>query len=441
MASFIQIENKIKSFNKSIEVSGDKSISIRCVLLASQAIGKSKIYNLLESEDVINSLRAIKKLGIKYKKSKNFYEIYGFGLNGYKSKRKIKINAGNSGTLARLILGLLVNCNNFITIEGDQSLSSRDFSRVTEPLKMFGSNLYTKNGKLPVKILGTNFLRPIRYIEKLGSAQCKSAVMLAAMKTPGKTIIKARKSRNHTEKFFKYLNIPLKSKTRGIYDYLEVRGVSNYKGFNYVVPGDISSSSFFLVLTLLSKRSKIRIKNVNINESRVGIIKILNQMGAKILLKNRRRYKGETIANIIVESNNNLKAINCDKELNSSAIDEFLIIFLVAAKAKGVSTFKELGELNNKESPRLDIAIEILNAIGIKVIRKNNDIKIYGKPDLNLNKKYVIKNFKKDHRVFMMACIAALVLGGKWKIYDRNSVNSSFPKFFKIIKELGGIIN
>ena len=441
MASFIQIENKIKSFNKSIEVSGDKSISIRCVLLASQAIGKSKIYNLLESEDVINSLRAIKKLGIKYKKSNNFYEIYGFGLNGYNSKRKIKINAGNSGTLARLILGLLVNCNNFITIEGDQSLSSRDFSRVTEPLKMFGSNLYTKNGKLPVKILGTNFLRPIKYIEKLGSAQCKSAVMLAAMKTPGKTIIKARKSRNHTEKFFKYLNIPLKLKTRGIYDYLEVRGVSNYKGFNYVVPGDISSCSFFLVLTLLSKKSKIRIKNVNINESRVGIIKILNQMGAKILLKNRRRYKGETIANIIVESNNNLKAINCDKELNSSAIDEFLIIFLVAAKAKGVSTFRELGELNNKESPRLDIAIEILNAIGIKVIRKNNDIKIYGKPDLNLNKKYVIKNFKKDHRVFMMACIAALVLGGKWKIYDRNSVNSSFPKFFKIIKELGGIIN
>ena len=441
MASFIQIENKIKSFNKSIEVSGDKSISIRCVLLASQAIGKSKIYNLLESEDVINSLRAIKKLGIKYKKGNNFYEIYGFGLNGYNSKRKIKINAGNSGTLARLILGLLVNCNNFITIEGDQSLSSRDFSRVTEPLKMFGSNLYTKNGKLPVKILGTNFLRPIKDIEKLGSAQCKSAVMLAAMKTPGKTIIKARKSRNHTEKFFKYLNIPLKLKTRGIYDYLEVRGVSNYKGFNYVVPGDISSCSFFLVLTLLSKKSKIRIKNVNINESRVGIIKILNQMGAKILLKNRRRYKGETIANIIVESNNNLKAINCDKELNSSAIDEFLIIFLVAAKAKGVSTFRELGELNNKESPRLDIAIEILNAIGIKVIRKNNDIKIYGKPDLNLNKKYVIKNFKKDHRVFMMACIAALVLGGKWKIYDRNSVNSSFPKFFKIIKELGGIIN
>ena len=135
------------------------------------------------------------------KKKNNFYEIYGFGLNGYNSKRKIKINAGNSGTLARLILGLLVNCNNFITIEGDQSLSSRDFSRVTEPLKMFGSNLYTKNGKLPVKILGTNFLRPIKYIEKGGSAQCKSAVMLAAMKTPGKTIIKARKSRNHTEKF------------------------------------------------------------------------------------------------------------------------------------------------------------------------------------------------------------------------------------------------
>ena len=141
MKNYIEIKNIIEPFNKKIDISGDKSISIRCVLLASQAIGKSKIYNLLESEDVISALKSINKLGIKYKKYKNFYEIYGYGLNGYQTNKKVTINAGNSGTLARLILGLLINSNNQIKLIGDKSLSSRDFSRVTDPLKLFGAHI------------------------------------------------------------------------------------------------------------------------------------------------------------------------------------------------------------------------------------------------------------------------------------------------------------
>ena len=194
-------------------------------------------------------------------------------------------------------------------------------------------------------------------------------------------------------------------------------------------------------MTLLSKNSKLKIANVNINKSRTGIIKILNKMNASILLNNKRTYKGELIADIVVKNCNNLIAINCPKNLNSSAIDEFLVIFLVAAKAKGVSTFKDLGELNKKESPRLDIAINFLKKIGVKTIRKGNDLKIYGNPNLNLNKDYVVKNFRKDHRIFMMSCIAALTLGGKWTIHDKDSVNSSFPRFFEIIKQLGAKLN
>ena len=167
---------------------------------------------------------------------------------------------------------------------GDASLSKRDFSRVTEPLKSFGANIVSKNNTLPLSILGSEFLSPIDFKEKLGSAQSKSSVMLAALKTPGTTIIKAKKSRDHTELLFKYLKVPISIKREQKYDLIKVDGPFNFKGFNYKVPGDISSCSFFLVLTLLSKKSKIRIKNVNINESRVGIIKILNQMGAKILL-------------------------------------------------------------------------------------------------------------------------------------------------------------
>ena len=207
MPNQILINKKIKPFKKIIEVSSDKSLSIRTVLLASQAVGRSKIYNLLESEDVINALKVIKKLGIKYKKKNKIYEINGCGLNGFVPKNNTIINAGNSGTLGRLILSLLVKCEKKIKLVGDKSLSKRDFSRITEPLKNFGANIKSKNNFLPVEIQGSNFLRPINYVENKGSAQCKSAVMLAALNTPGTTFIKAKKSRDHTERLFKNLNI------------------------------------------------------------------------------------------------------------------------------------------------------------------------------------------------------------------------------------------
>ncbi len=441
MKKFVIIRSKIKKFKNKIEVSGDKSISIRCVLLASQAIGRSKIFNLLESEDVINSLNSIKKLGINYRKIKNYFYIYGHGINGFKTSKIIRLNAGNSGTFARLILGLLVNSKNKIIIRGDKSLSSRDFSRVVEPLRKFGPNISHINKTLPVEIIGTNYLRPIEYIEKLGSAQCKSAVMLAALKTPGLTRIKAKKSRNHTELLFKNIGIKINVKKKLNYDFIEIKGESNFKGFEYYVPGDISSCSFFIVLTLLAKNSELIIKNININNTRTGIIKILNKMNAKIKFKNKKKYKGESIADIVIKSKKNLKAINCPKELNSSAIDEFLIIFLIAAKAKGVSTFHALSELNKKESPRLNIAIKFLKMIGIKVIRKKDDIKIFGNPNLDLKGDFLVKNYNKDHRVLMMSCVAALTLGGKWKIYDADSSNTSFPKFFDTMKKLGAKIS
>ena len=441
MTNHIKITNRIKPFKKKINVSSDKSISIRCILLASQAIGQTKIYNLLESEDVMNTLKAIKKLGIKYKKIKNCYFINGYGVDGYKTQKKISINAGNSGTLARLILGLLVNSKNKITLYGDKSLSKRDFYRVINPLRRFGVNIFSKKNSLPVNILGSQFLRPINYYEELGSAQCKSSVMLAAIKTPGVTKIKAKKSRNHTELLFKYLKIPIKISKSKNFDYIEIKGPCNFNSFDYRVPGDISSCSFFLVLTILSNESQIKIKDININQTRTGIIKILSKMNAKIYFKNKRNYRGELIGDILVSSSRNLKGVNCPKGLNSSAIDEFLIIFLVAAKSKGISTFSDLGELNKKESPRLEIALNFLQMIGVKYSRNKNNIKIYGDPKLELTGNYVMKDFMKDHRIFMMACIAALSFGGNWKIYDKNSIKTSFPDFLKKIKELGAKLN
>ena len=164
-------------------------------------------------------------------------------------------------------------------------------------------------------------------------------------------------------------------------------------------------------------------------------------MNCKIKFTNRRLYKGEKIADIIVKSSTKIKPINCPPSLNSSAIDEFLVIFLVAAKASGISSFKNLEELNKKESPRLKIAVKFLKMIGIKVFNRKDNLKIYGNPKLFLTGNYVLKNFMKDHRVFMMTCVAALTFGGKWKINDKDSIKTSFPGFLKILKELGADIN
>ena len=437
MSKFLKINKKIKSFNKKISIEGDKSLSIRWALIASQATGKSRAYKLLKSDDVLSTINCLKKLGVKVNFKNNYCEIIGKGLNSYNYKNNLTLNAGNSGTLGRLILGLLVHSKKKIKIIGDKSLSKRDFSRVIKPLENFGAKFYpNQKKKLPLSIIGSEITKPINYIENKGSAQCKSSVMLAALNTSGITSIKAKKSRNHTELLFRYLKIPIKVKKTKKFDYIKIKGKKKINSFNYTVPADISSSAFFIVLTALSNNSKLLIKNVNINPSRTGVIKILKKMGVKILLKNKKNYKGEKISDIFVKSSKKIKSINCPSSLNASAIDEFLIIFLVAARANGVSYFRELSELNQKESPRLKWGSKILNMMGVKTELTNHSIKIYGEPKLKLIKPIIIKKYLKDHRVFMMSTIAALTCGGKWQIHDLDSIKTSFPSFLKIIKKL-----
>ena len=439
MSNIVNIKKKIKNFKKIITVPGDKSLSIRWVLFASLANGTSKAKNLLMSEDVLAAIKAIKKLGIKIVIKKKECKIFGKGIDGYKYKKNLTIDAQNSGTLGRLILGLLINSPEPINLVGDKSLSKRDFKRVSDPLSKFGTKFKLRdNNFLPLKIYGSSKLKPIKYLENKGSAQCKSSIIFAGMRTYGTTIIKAKKSRNHTELLSKHLKLPISIKSGKKFDEIKIKKVKKINTLNYDIPSDISSSAFFIVLTVLSKNSELIIKNVNINPSRVGIITILKKMGADIIFKNKKSYKGEKKADIKVVGAKNLKAINCPPHLNSGAIDEFLVIFLVAAKAKGVSYFRNLGELNHKESPRLKWAEKILKNLGVRTITTNDSIKIYGNPNLNLkfNKKITIKNYLKDHRVFMTSIIAALSFGGTWNIHDKNSINTSFPNFLKIIDDL-----
>ena len=437
MTNSIVIKKKLKNFNKKIVVSGDKSISIRWVLFASLASGNSKAENLLISEDVKAAIKTVRKLGIKVISNNKFCKIFGKGINGFNYKRNLTLNAENSGTLGRLILGFLINTTKPIKLIGDKSLSTRDFKRISDPLSKFGGVFKLKNKKnLPLTIYESKNLRPISYSENRGSAQCKSAVIFAGMRTSGTTLIKAKKSRNHTELMCKYLKLPVTVENKKSYDLIKVKKVKEIKPFDYKIPSDISSSAFFIILTALSKNSKLLIKDVNINPTRIGIISILKKMGVNIIFQNQKTYKGEKLADIKIEGGKKLKAINCPANLNSGAIDEFLVIFLVAAKAKGISYFKDLAELNQKESPRLKWGAKILNMMGVKNIVTNSSIKIYGNPNLEIRKKIIIKNYLKDHRVFMTSVIASLSFGGEWHIYDKDSIKTSFPNFLKIINEL-----
>ena len=292
MPNKIIFNKKINSFNRKIIIPGDKSLSIRWVLISSISNGVSKAQNLLLSEDVLAAIDAVRKLGIKVIVNNKMCKIYGKGINGYRYKKNLTINAKNSGTLGRLILGILIDTPIPIKMIGDKSLSKRDFKRIADPLSGFGATFkLNKNYGLPLTIKGSNKLKPIKYYENKGSAQVKSSIILAALKTKGKTFIKCKPSRDHTELLCKYLKLPLKVKKKKNYDLIEVEKVNKIKPLNYKIPSDISSAAFFIVLTALSKNSKLLIKNININSSRIGIITILKKMGVNIQFKNKKIIK------------------------------------------------------------------------------------------------------------------------------------------------------
>ena len=258
MSIHVTIKEILKPFNRQIKIPGDKSLSIRWALLASQAIGKSKAYNLLRSEDVLNALNGLKKLGVKIKLSRKYCIVNGLGINGFKYKKNLTIDAGNSGTFGRLILALLIKSPYKIKLIGDKSLSKRDFSRVINPLKEFGANFYPKNkSMLPIYIQGTKFVRPIKYYENIGSAQIKSCIMLAALNAPGATKIQAKKSRNHTEIMYKYLKLPIKTHSKKNFDLIEINGEKKKLIQLTTIFHPILAAVLFLLFLLFFQKNRV----------------------------------------------------------------------------------------------------------------------------------------------------------------------------------------
>ena len=436
------VKKKIDRFNKSILVPGDKSISIRYFFLASQAYGLSTAKGILESGDIFSTINALRKLGVRIVKKNNTWFVWGMGIGSLRTKNNLSICCNNSGTCSRFLLCVLSTYPNKVRVYGDHTLNKRPMDRIMKPLEenigVFFKTKKKLNRTLPCYITGSEMPINIDHRELIGSGQIKGGLILASLACPGISKIREyRQSRDHTERMLKFAGAGIKVKKFKNYNLISIEGQKDFKAFNLSVGGDFSSASFFIVLTLLSKNSQLKIKSVNLNSTRLGALKILKKMGGKITLQNIKFQCGEKIGDIIVKSSN-LKSINCPASIVPLAIDEMPLIFLAVSFATGISNFRGCGELEKKESPRLSLMNKILNQIGIRTKLKGRDsIKIYGNPNLNLNNGIYRIKTSYDHRLSMVGIVLGLRLGGKIIVEDWHSISTSFPNFLNLIKQLG----
>ena len=434
----LNINHQIKPFIKSIRVDSDKSLSIRSFLIASICEDISIAKNVLESEDVFSTINCLKKLGVKIKKKSNSYFIYGKGLGSLIGKKNLNLNFGNSGTLARLLIGILSTTPDIeIKVQGDRSLNKRNMEKLIQLMTEFGAEFLPKNKfNFPLKLISTEMPVCINY--KAGvSAQLKSAVILAGLNSFGTTeIVETNKSRDHTENMLikNSQSIKIKKNKKKI---IKIFGKKYLNPLNIYVPGDPSSAAFFTALVLLNKGSFLKIKNVGLNPTRIGFYELLKKHGAKIKFYKKVKKNNEVIGDIVIKSGALKRPIIASKDFYEKTTDEFPILFCIAALTKGISTFKGIKDLANKESNRITEMQNILDQIGIKSLAKKNEIKIYGKKFISSENKNVTVPNLGDHRICMSATILSLVTGIKTKINNFETVKTSSPNFLKIIKSLG----
>ncbi|PMQ02232.1 MAG: 3-phosphoshikimate 1-carboxyvinyltransferase [Dictyoglomus sp. NZ13-RE01] len=423
---------KSSGLKGNIEVPGDKSISHRALIFSSLATGISKIHNFLYAQDCLSTLNCLKSLGVNIYRENEVLVVEGKGLRGLEEADDV-LYAGNSGTTVRLMLGVLAGQpgkTNVIT--GDNSLRRRPMKRVVDPLiKMGGVFLGRKESNfLPIAIRG-NYLKGIEYDLPVASAQVKSALLLAGLLAEGKTIIREPSlSRNHTELIFEYLNLPLNK--RGLE--LETHGVENFFAKDFYVPGDFSSASFLIAGALLVPNSKLIIKNVGINPTRIGMLKILKDAGAKIEILREDEWGKEKVGNILVETSE-IKGFTVEGEIVPTLIDEVPILAVIATQAKGKSYFRNVEELKVKESDRIKAILENIRRMGGKGEEIENGFVIEGP----VNLKGAEINSYNDHRIAMSFIIAGLISEGE-TIVERDSIDISFPNFIDILKGIGGEI-
>ena len=413
----------------SIQVSGDKSISHRAVMLAALADGTSEITGLLSSNDCAATLAAFQQMGVQMQElTPTHICIQGVGLHGLCSPAN-KLNMGNSGTAMRLIVGILCGQNFASTIIGDESLSTRPMRRIQAPLAEMGAKLVTSDqGTPPLKIWPTGVLRNINYQSPTASAQVKSCVLLAGLYAQGTTCIEENtRTRDHTEKMLQTFSYPIEIEDKRVC----ITGENRLIATDINIPGDISSAAFFIIGAIISNSAELKIKNVGINPTRDGVIEILRLMGAKIEIRNTRLYGTEPVADLVIHSSD-LRGIEIPRHLIVKSIDEFPALFIAAACANGITNLSGAEELRVKESDRIhNMAIGLQN-IGIDANEKTDGLTIVGGK---------IRGGEidsgGDHRVAMAFTMASIVSKGVITVKNTDNVATSFPDFVTCGAQLG----
>ena len=423
------------TLNGVVELPGDKSISQRILILGSMAIGTTRVKGISYSEDVNNLIKNLKSLGVKIIKNKDSIIISGVGIGGLNPTKK-KLDMGNSGTATRLMLGTLCNQNFEVKFVGDKSLSKRNMYEVIKLLRQMGAKINSKNNKLPITIKGFNETIPITYNQKIPSAQIKSAILFASLNSPGlTTIIENIPTRNHSELLLKKFGAKIQIKKYKKKKIIKIIGQKELKAKNILIARDPSAAAIVGSAALIIPNSEIKIKKVNINKTRIAFFKILKKMNANIKIFNKKKISNEQIADITFKSSN-LKGIHLGKEKVAEMIDEIPIFSILAAFAKGSSSFIGGNELKNKESNRIKSLYEGLIACKIKVKKKNDGLKIVGNKN-NVVGSAKIKTYY-DHRIAMAFLVMGLASKKKIIVDDLDCIKTSFPNFVSLMKGLGG---
>jgi len=426
--------SKIKSFKGIAKIPGDKSISHRAIMLGSLALGQTNITGLLEGEDVMATACAFRKMGAKtIKNNDGSWTLIGTGLGGLRQPNDI-IDMGNSGTSARLIMGIVAGHNIKVIMTGDDSLRLRPMNRVISPITQMGALVDSNDGKLPLIVQGTNEIMPINYELPIASAQVKSAVLLAGLTSRGDTVVvESEATRDHTENMLRHFGAEIETKIQDGKNVIVLKGSPILKGADIIVPCDPSSASFIVATACIVKNSKVEIKDVCMNPTRTGFFTTLIEMGADIVFKNERIEGGEKIADIIVEYAP-LKGVDVPASRVPSMIDEYPILSIVASFASGKTKMNGVEELRVKESDRLQVVVDGLNANGVETEQGQDWYVVHGNE--NVQGGVVVKTHL-DHRIAMSFLIMGLASENPVMIDDFNPIKTSFPSFVDLMQQLG----
>ena len=424
----MKLETKAQGLHGSLRIPGDKSISHRSIMFGSLAKGVTTVRDILRGEDVLSTMQVFRDLGVTIEDDGDEVRIHGVGFDGLKAPQN-KLDMGNSGTSIRLISGVLAGQDFDVEMFGDDSLSKRPMDRVTIPLRQMGVEVsgQTDRDLPPLNMHGSKSLKPIHYQLPVASAQVKSALIFAALQADGESvIIEKEKTRNHTEDMIQQFGGQLQVDGKEI----RISGGQTFTAQEVVVPGDISSAAFWLVAGLVVPNSKIVLENVGINETRTGIIDVIKDMGGKITLSDIDQVAKS--ATITVETSE-LKGTEIGGDIIPRLIDELPIITLLATQAQGKTVIRDAEELKVKETDRIQVVADALNAMGADIVPTEDGMVITGKTALHGAE----VNTLGDHRIGMMTAIAALLVqDGEVDLQRAEAINTSYPSFFSDLEGL-----